>query len=78
MLLMIMSPIAYTPAMVPYALKFIIYLNPFSYYVWSYQDLFVRGIVSHNILIATCISVVSFMTGSHFYNRTKKVFYEFA
>ncbi len=78
MLLMIMSPIAYTPAMVPSGLKLIIYLNPFSYYVWSYQDLFVRGILSHNILIATCISIVSFTAGNIFYNRTKKVFYEFA
>jgi lipopolysaccharide transport system permease protein len=78
MLLMIMSPIAYTPAMVPSSLKFIIYLNPFSYYVWSYQDLFVRGVFSHNILIVTCISVVTFTLGNYFYNRAKKVFYEFA
>lgn len=77
MILMIISPIAYTPAMVPNTLKFIIYLNPFSYYVWSYQDLFVRGIVSHNIFIATLISIVIFMCGNHFYNKTKKVFYEF-
>ena len=57
MLLMIISPIAYTPAMVPSSLKLLIYMNPFSYYVWSYQDLFVRGIMTHNITIATCISM---------------------
>lgn len=77
MLIMIMSPIAYTPSMVPSSLKFIIYLNPFSYYVWSYQDLFLRGVVTHNLLIATLISVVSFTVGYRFYNKTKKVFYEF-
>lgn len=78
MLVMIMSPIAYTPAMVPNMLKPIIFLNPFSYYVWSYQDLFVRGIVSNNILIASAISFLSFFIGHLFFNKTKKVFYEFA
>ena len=78
MLLMIMSPIAYTPTMVPSSLKLIIYLNPFSYYVLAYQDLFVRGVISQNILIATCISIFSFIGGYLFYSKTKKVFYEFA
>lgn len=78
MLLMIISPIAYTPSMVPSALKFLLYINPFSYYVWSYQDLFVRGVISCSLLIATGISLLSFTIGYHFYNRSKKVFYEFA
>ncbi len=78
MLLMIMSPIAYTPSMVPSTLKFLLYINPFSYYVWSYQDLFVRGVISHNLLVATGISILSFTLGYHFYNKSKKVFYEFA
>lgn len=78
MLLMIMSPIAYTPAMIPAYLKPVIYLNPFSYYVLAYQDLYVRGILTHNIVIATVISVVSFTLGYSFYQKTKKVFYDFA
>lgn len=78
MLLMIMSPIAYTPAMVPAMLKPVIFLNPFSYYVWSYQDLFVHGILSYSIVIATGISFLSFFIGHQFFNKTKKVFYEFA
>ena len=78
MLLMIMSPIAYTPSMVPSSLKLLLYINPFSYYVWSYQDLFVRGILSSNLLITTCISILSFTMGYHFYYKSKKVFYEFA
>ncbi len=78
MLLMIMSPIAYTPSMVPASLKFIMYLNPFSYYVWSYQDLFVNGLVSQNLIIATILSVCSFALGYTFYSKFKKVFYEFA
>lgn len=78
MLLMIISPIAYTPSMVPSALKLIIYLNPFSYYVWSYQDLFVNGTLSLNIVIASAISLISFSFGFGFYKKSKKVFYEFA
>jgi lipopolysaccharide transport system permease protein len=70
MLLMIMSPIAYTPSMVPNSLKFIIYMNPFSYFVWSYQDLFVKGVLSKNILIATVISVLVFSMGYAFYSKT--------
>lgn len=78
MLLMIMSPIAYTPLMVPAILKPLLYLNPFSYYVWSYQELFVSGVVTYHILIATFISSFSFMVGYMFYSKTKKVFYDFA
>lgn len=78
MLFMIMSPIAYTPAMVPSALKFIMYLNPFSYYVWSYQDLFVNGVLSTHLLTASILSLITFSIGFQFYAKTKKVFYEFA
>ncbi len=78
MILMIISPIAYTPAMVPSALKLIIYLNPFSYYVWSYQDIFVQGVANQHLVIATAISFASFTLGYLFYGKTKKAFYEFA
>lgn len=78
MLLMIMSPIAYTPSMVPAALKLILYLNPFSYFVWAYQDIFVNGAITSNLLMVIIISLLSFISGSIFYDKTKKVFYEFA
>lgn len=77
MLLMIISPIAYTPSMVPQALKLIIYLNPFSYFVWSYQDIFVWGTPGYSLIAATLISFITFTLGFTFYNKTKKVFYEF-
>jgi lipopolysaccharide transport system permease protein len=78
MLLMIISPIAYTPSMVPSSLKLVMYLNPFSYFVWSYQDLFVRGVLGLNFFIAALISLIAFNCGYLFYFKTKKVFYEFA
>lgn len=43
MLMIILSPFAYTPDMVPGSLKFIIYLNPLSYFVLSFQQLIVYG-----------------------------------
>lgn len=78
MLLMIISPIAYTPEMVPNSLKFIMYLNPFSYFVWSYQSIFVYGVLSYHLISITFCSLLSFFIGYSFYISTKKVFYEFA
>lgn len=43
MLLMIGSPIAYTPAMIPSSIRSIIYLNPLSYFVISLQELILFG-----------------------------------
>ena len=43
MLMTILSPFAYTPEMVPSALKFIIYLNPLSYFVLSFQQIIAYG-----------------------------------
>ena len=43
MLLTILSPFAYTPEMVPEALKFVIYLNPLSYFVLSFQQIIAYG-----------------------------------
>ena len=41
MLMTILSPFAFTPEMVPETLKFIIYLNPLSYFVLSFQQIIV-------------------------------------
>lgn len=43
MLLTVLSPFAYTPEMVPEALKFVIYLNPLSYFVLSFQQIIAYG-----------------------------------
>lgn len=76
--LMILSPIAYTPAMVPGSLKIIIWLNPFSYYVRLFQDFFVYGHVQYSLLIIACIISFSFFFGGFwFYNKVKAVFYDY-
>lgn len=43
MLLFVLSPFAYTPEMVPQALKPLLYLNPMSYYVMTFQQLICYG-----------------------------------
>ena len=43
MLMTILSPFAFTPEMVPETLKFIIYLNPLSYFVLSFQQIIAYG-----------------------------------
>ncbi|MFO0773147.1 MAG: ABC transporter permease [Nitrospiraceae bacterium] len=43
MIMLIASPIAYTPDMVPSALKPLIVLNPFAYYVLAFQGVLVLG-----------------------------------
>ena len=43
MLMTILSPFAYTPEMVPGTLKFILYLNPLSYFVLSFQQVIAYG-----------------------------------
>jgi lipopolysaccharide transport system permease protein len=43
MLLFVLSPFAYTPEMVPEALKPLIYLNPLSYFVLTFQQLICYG-----------------------------------
>ena len=40
-------PIVYQPAWVPGALKLILYLNPLSYMIWCYQDVFFYGHIEH-------------------------------
>lgn len=42
-----LMPIFYMPAWMPTALKPIIYINPFSYFAWCYQDACYYGFIAH-------------------------------
>jgi lipopolysaccharide transport system permease protein len=72
-MVMVASPIAYTPSMVPASLKAIIYLNPFAYFVLTYQDIIVRGQLPDPItaLVLVTISVGLFAVGGWFFSRSK-------
>ena len=80
MLLFILSPFAYTPEMVPSALKAVLWLNPLSYFVLSFQDLlcFARmppaGVLSGALLLGTGV----FLGGFAVFQRGKRVFFDYA
>lgn len=76
MILMIMSPFAYTPDMVPSSMKAILYFNPLSYFVMSFQEIICYGHWPSfaNMMPATLISLGTFMGGFWVFIKTKTVF----
>lgn len=74
MFLMIASPIAYTPDMVPDALKPIITFNPIAYYIVAYQDIIVFGKIPSisTWLNISIMSLISFIGGGYFFARAKR------
>jgi len=73
--LMIASPIAYTPAMVPHSLRAIIYLNPFAYFVLTYQRILVLGQLPDPTMAVVLVasSLLVFVAGGWFFARVKSV-----
>lgn len=78
--LMILSPFAYTPDMVPAALKPILYLNPLSYYVFCFQDVLSFGRLPDalHFSVAAALGVFVFAGGFLFFRRAKHVFFDYA
>ena len=78
MVLMILSPFAYTPDMVPPQLKLLLYFNPLSYFVMAFQQVICLGQLPSmsTIIPATVISLVSFLSGFWIFRRTKYVFFD--
>lgn len=79
MALLIASPFAYTPDMVPEMLQPIIFFNPFAYYVMAYQDLLIFGRVPpvFNVVFLVVFSVGLFVLGSWFFSRAKRVIVDY-
>lgn len=80
MLLFVLSPFAYTPEMVPAALKPIIYMNPLSYFVLTFQQLICYGTWPDPIAAsgAVVLGVGSFLAGFSVFKRSKYVFFDYA
>jgi lipopolysaccharide transport system permease protein len=80
MIMMIVSPFAYTPEMVPAAFKPVLLLNPLSYFVLTFQQLICYGNWPDIRILggAAAISIASFMGGYLFFQRAKGVFFDFA
>jgi lipopolysaccharide transport system permease protein len=78
-LLMIATPIAYTPTMVPASLHWVLYINPLAYYVLTYQRLLVLGQVPDaltSVLLVT-VSIGLFAIGGWFFAKTKSVMIDY-
>ncbi|AKQ53453.1 ABC transporter permease [Bordetella hinzii] len=80
MLLFVLSPFAYTPEMVPQALKPLLYLNPMSYYVMTFQQLICYGTWPDPVHAggAVLLGLTSFFIGFSVFRRAKHVFFDYA
>ena len=61
--LLIASPIAYTPEMVPPQLKWLLAINPFAYFVVVYQELIVLGQLPTLVQMVGLLLVSSLLFG---------------
>jgi ABC-type polysaccharide/polyol phosphate export permease len=73
MVLMVASPIAYTPGMVPEKLSLIINFNPFAKYIISYQYILVyEKLPPYSVLISMLlVSFFMFFIGYRFFHKFK-------
>ncbi len=76
MVLPYVVPIFYSPSSVPESLRFILYLNPFSYLVWCYQDILYYGSIQHTYAWAVlfAISIGTLILGFRFFMKLKPTF----
>lgn len=80
MMVLIASPIAYTPDMVPASLRTIITLNPFAYFVIAYQKVLVLGEVPHwyEWVSLGAMSLGMFTVGGWLFAKGKRVLIDYA
>lgn len=76
LILMMVSPIAYTQSMIPVYLRPFLAVNPLYYFITSYQDLLMLGTLPpvHIIVIMVCMSILIYLLGFSFFMTMKKVF----
>lgn len=71
-----LMPVFYLPMWVPALFKPILYINPFSYMIWCYQDVLYFGSIEHPWAWAVFISgsIFVFLAGFYLFRRLKVVF----
>lgn len=72
---MYMMPIFYLPGWIPYSFMPLLYINPFSYMIWCYQDVLYYGRFEHPWawLLFPVISLTSFVVGYRLFRKIKPV-----
>lgn len=80
MAFMVITPIAYTPDMVPFSLKIVCYLNPLFYFTHSFQYVFVFHSYPPLEIIAGLfiMSIGSFAISFFIFQKVKSTFYDMA
>lgn len=75
MLLMVASPIAYTPEMVPSKLRFLLWLNPLTYFIELYRSIALFNSLPEirTLISAIVASALSLALGSYIFNKIRKV-----
>jgi lipopolysaccharide transport system permease protein len=78
--LMIMSPIAFAPGSAPGVLKLLVYLNPLSYYILSFQSLAISGNPPSLKILAVLLTLSfgTFFLGFRLFQRGKLAFWDHA
>ncbi|MFM9975734.1 MAG: ABC transporter permease [Beijerinckiaceae bacterium] len=69
-------PVVYLPTWVPEIFRPIIYLNPFSYLIWIYQDVLYFGRIEHPWawLVSSLFAIFLFTSGYRLFRRLKPMF----
>ena len=72
---MYFTPAIYLPDWVPAMVRPILYLNPFSYVVWVYQDVLFYGAIRHGFawIIFAAMGIAFFLAGLVIFRRVKPV-----
>ena len=79
MVLLVASPFAYTTSQVPPAVRLIVYLNPFAYFVLAYQQLIILGHVpdAWHAAVLVLLPIGTFALGSWFFSKAKGVLLDY-
>jgi lipopolysaccharide transport system permease protein len=80
MAIMVASPIAYTPDMVPERLRFFLWLNPMAHFILLYQSIVVHGTEPPlgSLITVVVLSLGFFTVGFFVFSRLKKVVANYA
>jgi lipopolysaccharide transport system permease protein len=78
--LLIISPIAYTVEMVPDPMRMVVYLNPLSYFFTALQDAVVFGRIpaAHVLAVIILLGSLAFGAGFWVFKKAKQVFFDYA
>jgi lipopolysaccharide transport system permease protein len=78
LMLMMISPIAYTEDMIPESMRAVLYINPLYYMIILYQKVFMFNEIDFKLLfIFSVLSLLHFIGGYYFFIKLKGVFNDY-